>query len=118
MITISAVTDKTGLLRRCEVRGHAQAGPAGSDIVCAAVSVLCRTALAVLSREGEGPSGTGPKGLKVQGDAPERGVFLLEVEEPGGAEEYLRAAGEFLLEGLASVARDYPQNCRMAVTTE
>jgi uncharacterized protein YsxB (DUF464 family) len=49
MIGIDAAFDKAGLLRFCEVRGHAMAGPAGYDLVCAAVSVLIRTAFRVLS---------------------------------------------------------------------
>jgi uncharacterized protein YsxB (DUF464 family) len=99
------VLDKTGLLSRCEVRGHAEAGPNGGDIVCAAVSVLTRTALAVLSARQD---------IKIRGEAPERGVFLLEAEAlDGPGRDFLAAAGTFLLEGLDSVAREYPKNCLM-----
>jgi uncharacterized protein YsxB (DUF464 family) len=40
MIVIDIILDKTGLLRSCSALGHAGAGKTGSDIVCAAVSVL------------------------------------------------------------------------------
>lgn len=107
MITIKAGIDETGLLRSCEVHGHAEAGPKGGDIVCAAVSVLTRTAEAVLS---------GRSDVKSRAEAPERGVFLLEAEALNGqGREFLAAAGAFLLEGLDSVAREYPKNCRMTI---
>jgi uncharacterized protein YsxB (DUF464 family) len=107
MVRISVILDKTGLLSRCEVHGHAEAGPKGGDIVCAAVSVLTRTALTVLSAR---------KDIKVRGEAPERGVFLLEAEAPDGpGRDFLAAAGIFLLEGLDSVAREYPKNCLLQI---
>jgi uncharacterized protein YsxB (DUF464 family) len=110
MIRISVILDKTGLLSRCEVRGHAQAGPKGGDIVCAAVSVLTRTALAVLRARND---------INVRGEAPERGVFFLEAEAPEGpGRDFLAAAGTFLLEGLGSVAREYPKNCLMQTRRE
>ena len=110
MIEIKAVTDEMGLLRRCEVRGHAGAGKPGADIVCSAVSVLTRTALTVLDARED---------LKVRGEAPERGVFTLEAEARSGTGRgFLAAAGAFLLEGLDSVAREYPKNCTMTVTNE
>jgi uncharacterized protein YsxB (DUF464 family) len=107
MIRISVILDKAGLLSRCEVRGHADAGPKGGDIVCAAVSVLTRTALTVLSAR---------KDIVVRGEAPERGVFLLETEAPDGpGRDFLAAAGTFLIEGLGSVAREYPKNCLLRI---
>jgi uncharacterized protein YsxB (DUF464 family) len=110
MIRISVTLDKTGLLSRCEVRGHAQAGPKGGDIICAAVSVLARTALAVLEAR---------KDLTVRGAAPERGVFFLEVEAPEGpGRDFLAATGTFLLEGLGSIAREYPKSCLMQTRRE
>ncbi|MDR0598693.1 MAG: ribosomal-processing cysteine protease Prp [Treponema sp.] len=107
MITIRAALDSSGLLKSCRVQGHAGAGPKGGDIVCAAVSVLARTALAVLSNRGD---------VRVRGEAPERGVFSLEAEALNGAgRDFLAAAGGFLLAGLSSVARDYPENCDLVV---
>ncbi|MDR2701736.1 MAG: ribosomal-processing cysteine protease Prp [Spirochaetaceae bacterium] len=110
MISITVVLDDSGLLKNCDVRGHAGAGTQGLDIVCAAVSVLTRTALATLS---------GREGLTVQGEASRRGVFTLKTQalnETGWA--YLYAVGNFLIEGLKSVAKEYPQNCTMKITKE
>jgi uncharacterized protein YsxB (DUF464 family) len=107
MIRIEAAVDGSGLLRSCRVHGHAGAGPRGGDIVCAAVSVLARTALGVLSRR---------EGITVRGEAPERGSISMEIDYAGNGREFLSGAGAFLLEGLQSVAEEYPDYCVMNVT--
>jgi uncharacterized protein YsxB (DUF464 family) len=107
MIRIEAALDDAGLLRSCRIQGHAEAGPRGGDIVCAAVSVLARTALRVLSRR---------EGITVRGEAPERGVISMEIDYAGNGREFLAAAGAFLVEGLQSVAGEYPENCVMHIT--
>lgn len=96
-------------MKSCRVRGHAGAGPKGGDIVCAAVSVLTRTALRVLSR-GEG--------ITVRGTAPERGLVGMEIEYTGQGREFLSAVGAFLLEGLESVAGEYPDYCSIYILSE
>ncbi|MCL2127433.1 MAG: ribosomal-processing cysteine protease Prp, partial [Treponema sp.] len=60
MIEIEAVLDENGVLKTCKATGHAGAGRKGADIVCAAVSVLMRTAVRALS---------GKKGVTVRCDA-------------------------------------------------
>ncbi|MDR2314605.1 MAG: ribosomal-processing cysteine protease Prp [Spirochaetaceae bacterium] len=111
MIQIQVILDGTGLLRRCEIRGHAGAGPKGGDIVCAAVSVLARAALGALS---------GREGIVVRGGpGGSRGEFSLETEaRTGAARDFLAAAGAFLVEGLRSVAGEYPKNCTMTIQNE
>jgi uncharacterized protein YsxB (DUF464 family) len=107
VIQVEAVLDKAGLLRSCRIHGHAGAGPKGGDIVCAAVSVLAGAALRLLS---------GREGITVQAEAPERGVVNMEINYIAGAKDFLSGAGAFLLEGLQSVAREYPEYCVMSVT--
>jgi len=110
VITIAVVLDESGLLKSCDIRGHAGAGKRGHDIVCAAVSVLARTALSTLS---------GRDGVIVRGGAPQRGVLTLETEaQDGPGRDFLAAVGTFLVEGLNSVAGEYPKNCIMTVTKE
>ena len=109
MININVTVDETGLLKSCKVTGHAGAGQRGSDIVCAAVSVLTRTALKVLS---------GQEGVFVRGSAPERGCFEMETGYTGSGRTYLDAAGTFLLDGLDWVSREYPDNCNLIINTE
>jgi uncharacterized protein YsxB (DUF464 family) len=101
--------DEAGLLKSCRVSGHAGAGKRGRDLVCAAVSVLARTALKTLS---------GREGVMVRGGAPERGLFWIETDFSGGGGDFLAGAGAFLLEGLASVAEEYPDFCEMTICIE
>ena len=110
MITIKVILDDSGLLRSCDIRGHGEAGNRGYDIVCAAVSVLARTAQSTLS---------GREGISARCEARQRGEFFLETEAKNKAgQDFLDAAGCFLVEGLASVAGEYPQNCVMTITKE
>ncbi|MDR2618857.1 MAG: ribosomal-processing cysteine protease Prp [Treponema sp.] len=106
MIRAEVVLDGSGLFRSCSVSGHAGAGPKGGDIVCAAVSVLTRTALQVLS---------GRKDIIVRSEAPERGVFRIEAEGAPESREFLAAAGAFLQEGLLSVSDEYPDFCQVTI---
>jgi len=110
VINIKLVLDEAGLLKSCDIQGHAGAGKRGNDIVCAAVSVLARTALTVLS---------GREGIVVKGSAPQRGEFKLETEALNNeGRDFLNAAGSFLIEGLESVAGEYPHYCVMTVSRE
>jgi uncharacterized protein YsxB (DUF464 family) len=106
MIGIDAAFDEAGLLRYCGVSGHAGAGPAGYDVVCAAVSVLTRTAFRVLSER---------EGITLRGGAPERGVFRMETEYQEAGKEFLAACGTFLVDGLASVAEMYPEHVTITI---
>jgi uncharacterized protein YsxB (DUF464 family) len=106
LIEIEAVLDENDVLRSCKAVGHARAGRTGSDIVCAAVSVLMRTAVRALS---------GREGITVRCEAPEPGFLLLEADYTAEGRELLSAAGVFLTEGLASVAEEYPQCCRLTI---
>ncbi|MCL2213670.1 MAG: ribosomal-processing cysteine protease Prp [Treponema sp.] len=106
MIEVEAVLDNSGILRSCKVSGHSGSGRAGTDIVCAAVSVLTRTAFSVLS---------GRRGIDVRGNAPEKGQFWLEAGYTAEGKDFLFAAGEFLLNGLLSVSQEFPDNCSLTV---
>jgi uncharacterized protein YsxB (DUF464 family) len=109
MIEIEAVFDEAGLLRSCKVKGHAGVGLRGGDIVCAAVSVLTRTALRTLS---------GREGVTIRGSAPARGVISIETDYTPEGQAFLSAAGAFLTEGLVSVSEEYPDHCKMNIYTE
>jgi uncharacterized protein YsxB (DUF464 family) len=105
MIEIS-IRLEDGFLRSCFIKGHAKAGPRGKDIVCAAVSVLARTAWQVLSVR---------KGITVLKRNPERGEFSLEVVVCEDEIPFLVGVSAFLMEGFESVAREYPKNCKVAI---
>jgi uncharacterized protein YsxB (DUF464 family) len=106
VIEIEAVLDADGVLQTCTAEGHAKAGKAGTDIVCAAVSILMRTALSVLSNK---------EGISVRGGAPKPGQMWLEAEYNADGKEFLSAVGDFLIEGFTSVAWEFPQNCKLNI---
>jgi uncharacterized protein len=93
-------------LKACKADGHAGAGKAGSDIVCAAVSVLFRTAISVLS---------GRDGITIRFGAPEKGQLWLEADYKAEGKDFLSATGVFLIEGLKSVSQEYPKNCKISI---
>ena len=101
--------DEAGLLRACTVSGHAGTGKAGTDIVCAAVSVLTRTAIRALSNR---------TGISLRAGAPERGRWWMEADYTAEGKEFLSAAGVFLTEGLSSVAEEFPDYCTLTIHTE
>jgi uncharacterized protein YsxB (DUF464 family) len=103
LIVIDAFVDKEGVLRACKATGHAGAGKTGTDIVCAAVSVLLRTAIRTLSNR---------KGIDIRSGAPEVGLLWLEADYTAEGKEFLSATGTFLTEGLASVAEEFPEYCK------
>ena len=96
-----------GLLKSCVIQGHAGAGRKGTDIVCAAVSVLARTAFHVLSER---------EGITVKGEFPERGEFSFEITALNAQNsEFLAGVGTFLAQGLLSVSKEYPNFCRLSI---
>ena len=100
------VLDEAGLLRSCRVQGHAGAGKKGGDIVCAAVSVLTRTIVRVLSVR---------KDITIRGSIPGEGNFYMEAEYAPESREFLAGAGVFLIEGLLSVSAEFPDNCKVII---
>jgi uncharacterized protein YsxB (DUF464 family) len=106
LIKIEAVLDESGILRSCKASGHAGAGQKGTDIVCAAVSVLMRTAVRVIS---------GRKDLVIRWNAPEQGFLEFEADYLAEGKDFLFTAGVFLLEGLESVAEEYPKHCKLFI---
>ena len=106
MIQVDLVLDEAGLLRSCRVSGHAGAGKRGGDIVCAAVSVLTRTIVKILS---------GREGISIRGSIPGQGNFQMEAEYTEKGREFLAATGAFLIEGLLSVSGEFPDNCKVTI---
>ena len=100
------VLDEAGLLKSCQVSGHAGAGKRGTDIVCAAVSVLTRTFIRVLAERQD---------VKLRGSIPEQGNFWVEADYTPEGKEFLAGAGAFLIEGLLSVSAEFPDYCKVTI---
>jgi uncharacterized protein YsxB (DUF464 family) len=99
MIRARVVLEAGGSLLSFRATGHAAAVSGGDDIVCAAFTVLARTAYRALE---------GLQGIEIRGRAPGPGDLSFEVlRQP---ERLERAAGmaDFLVAGIGDLARDYP----------
>jgi hypothetical protein len=136
MIKIEAVLEPDGTLRGCRVSGHAGTGKTGGkvsalvkrlakalfkrkgagkggskpvkgNVVCAAVSILMRSAFYALSDR---------KGITVRCGTPEKGQLWLEADYEAEGKDFLNAAGVFLIKGLSSVAQEFPENCKLNIS--
>jgi uncharacterized protein YsxB (DUF464 family) len=106
MIQLEATLDDDDILTGYRANGHAGAGASGTDIVCAAISVLSRSLARALR---------GKEGINIRMDAPDRGAFSAAISYSDNAKQFLRGAGSFLLEGLMSVAEEYPSYCSLTI---
>ncbi|MDR1147542.1 MAG: ribosomal-processing cysteine protease Prp [Spirochaetaceae bacterium] len=106
MIQLEATIDDDDILTGYHANGHAGAGERGADIVCAAISVLSRSLARALR---------GKEGINISMDTLERGTFSAAISYSDNAKQFLRGAGSFLLEGLRSVAEEYPEHCNLTI---
>jgi uncharacterized protein len=107
VIRAKLVLDKDGGLLGFEAAGHAGRAARGEDIVCAAFSVLARTAFRSLEVL---------PGLSLRGRAAEPGSLSFEVLSPAESAERAAGIADFLARGMGDLARDYPDV--VAVTIE
>jgi uncharacterized protein YsxB (DUF464 family) len=100
MIEATLVLDPDGRPLRFEADGHSGKGKAGSNLVCAAFSVLARSAFETLA---------GLPGADVEGSAPERGSLRFVVRHlPSECAEKAAGIADFLLVGISGLEREYP----------
>jgi uncharacterized protein YsxB (DUF464 family) len=99
MIRATAVLSAGGCLRLFKAAGHAAAGDRGYDTVCAAFSVLARTAYRALEAL---------PGAELRGFAPEPGNLSFELSKPATNIERAAGIADFLIVGMGDLARDYP----------
>jgi uncharacterized protein YsxB (DUF464 family) len=105
MTRIRAFRGKGGALRGFSVAGHAGAGGAGEDIVCAGVSALAQTAVNAL----EAIAGVHARVLVAPG--------LLVLRLPKGLPPRRRRTARVILrtafQGFTDIAAAYPQHVRI-----
>jgi uncharacterized protein YsxB (DUF464 family) len=101
MIRVELRAAADGALRSCTAAGHAGFAPAGTDIVCAAVSMLLRTVASALRKT---------PGVTVAVTAPEKGDFAFGVEKAATPEGGMavRFAYTVLVTGLRDLEGEYP----------
>lgn len=109
MTSVLIERSENGRLVSCRAEGHAGYAERGSDIVCSAVTVLIRTTLQVLS---------GLPGVKLETDASERGKISFKVLGfTSDCEAELKYAGDFLMVGLYSISKEYPDNLELVLNS-
>lgn len=112
MIAVSLVLGKEGNLVSAEAEGHAGKGTIGTDIVCAAVTILLRTTMAtIVSR----PS------VVLEAETTGRGSLAFHVSVWNQTDiPFLQFASTFLQEGISSLQKEYPQavNMRVQISTD
>lgn len=107
MIAVSLVLGKEGNLVSAEAEGHAGKGTIGTDIVCAAVTILLRTTMATIASR---PS------VVLEAETAGRGSLAFHVSVWGKTDiPFLQFASAFLQEGLSSLQVEYPQAVVMRV---
>lgn len=101
MIRAHAWVDDDGLLLDFEASGHAGTGPRGFDIVCAAFTVLVRTAYSALA---------GLPGARIEGRAANAGSLDFIVKSlPAEMRERALGMSAYLFEGLSALEREFPE---------
>ena len=105
MISITLCSGEKGEFLKCKAVGHSGFAKKGCDVVCAAVSVLMRTAVLALEEKCMFDDA-----LKVALLHQERGDMELEVLQCGEASlEYLIFLFGFLKLGFQSLMSEYPE---------
>ncbi len=109
MTEILLVCSKNGEIISLEAKGHAGFAEKGRDIVCAAETMLIRTAIQVLEKT---------EGIKVNTDAASRGSLAFSVETEAGfnQKDRLICTADFLREGLKSLSLEYPDHVQLRET--
>jgi len=106
VIRAKLVLDKEGGVRSFEAEGHAERGSRGYDLVCAAFSVLARTAYRSLERL---------PGVSLRGSAPEPGSLSFQVLEAADNLVLAEGIAAFLITGMGDLARDYPDAIALTI---
>lgn len=108
MIRVRLAVD-SGLLRNLDAEGHARNADSENDAaICAAVSLLCRSAAQALKDLED---------LEIDGSAPEPGVLRFSVQYGSRAPlERARGVLDTLVRGLEAAARENPRLCRIEVS--
>ena len=101
MIRVRIERDSTGRIQGFEANGHAGAGPRGSDIVCAAVSVLTDSVFLGLDRHLK---------REMEWDADSGDISVRLKEAPDELTEAILAT---LVLGLTEIQKIYPDRLRI-----
>ena len=107
MICVTVTIDGNGVLNRVEATGHSTASVRGENIVCAAATVLIRTAARLLDSDAD---------IKITGSARSRGALDFSVVRiDDGKHGYVRAVGDYLMRGITDLQEEFPDECVLKI---
>lgn len=110
VVRVRVVLAPGGWLEEVSASGHAGDQPAGSNLACAAVTVLVRTAYETLAQY---------DGVDIAGEAPEPGQLAFRLRRYSGADAgRLLGVRDFLLAGLSGIEREFPGAVDVSVEHE
>jgi uncharacterized protein YsxB (DUF464 family) len=96
-------------LKSLSIQGHAETEKKGNDLLCAALSVLVRTALHALTKE---------KRLALKGDIEKVGLLELTIfSYTDNISDWLKGITDFLMTGLFDLMLEFPQNLSISFKT-
>ncbi len=110
MTDVLLVCNKFGMFKSVKAKGHASYSSKGNDIVCAAITILLRTAIDVLEKT---------EGISLSIDSSSRGnlAFCVEDAKENTLNEVLKSrlicVGDFLRQGIKSLAQEFPKNVQL-----
>ncbi len=104
MLRILLAVSRDRLLRRFEATGHTGADP-GRNIVCAAATILLRTA----GRE------CMAHGLAAQGSADAPGEMAMVLTGGTAQDDWLRGVTDLLVRGMSDLEREFPDQIALRV---
>jgi uncharacterized protein YsxB (DUF464 family) len=105
VIVVTVDVDRDGMIKSATASGHAIGLEKGGNIVCAAATVLIRTAARLLE---ETP------GVQVAGGPGKRGELSLFIEKVSEqSKSYVKAVGDYLLAGIRDLQYEFPDECTL-----
>ncbi|CAD7844862.1 hypothetical protein S1OALGB6SA_2073 [Olavius algarvensis spirochete endosymbiont] len=105
MIAVVVALDGQGALNRMNLSGHAGYWSRKGDPACAATTLLVRSVAKLVASL---------DGWTVNGGARKLGKLTMEIESrPVDSEDWLRGVTDTLLQGLADIAREYPNSINL-----
>ena len=105
MIVVTVDLNDDGIIKSAVVSGHAIGLEKGGNIVCAAATILIRTAARLLE---------GTRGVKVAGGPGRSGELSLFIEKVGEqSKSYVKAVGDYLLTGIRDLQHEFPDDCTL-----
>ena len=107
MIRASLDFASGGILASCQVCGHAVGKAPGENVLCAAVSVLLRTAARTLEQHPD---------IAISGEASEPGNFWFKIESwPPEQKGWLKGLSDFLVTGFRDLKEEYPEMIELII---